>query len=354
MIRQTSDQLSASRSVRDSDSRSKNRQRRTCFVHIGLNKSGSSTIQYWLRKNMDPLALQGIRYDLLWSGRGKMSHHNGFPAVGVHLDQRLLPNRYSILKLKIDSLEDQAARVAEFEAGVDASTACPDWHTYVISSENFFAWLHNPASVEKMHEWFLKRFDHVTYVIYLRDQLDWVPSGFSQMVKMGGSCSMEEYIAKRGTMNYFKICNRWADIVGGNNLKIRLLERDFLVNGDLIADFAEVIGANSVATHLPKDRNLAMSAQAVSRLRRVNELTSFMRVDRLQRLRSLYAMLFVARAPECKLRLSPQQAVDVARRNAESNEKLRVKFFGRSNILFSKSHKILAEADAIAGPATRT
>lgn len=311
---------------------------RTCIVHIGLNKTGSTTIQGWLAQNADLLAAQGIRYDPFEAPQPAMHHAIGFAALGTHFSGRLMPLSPALETLGIETLEDQGAHLDAFEALADASIAAPGCHTYVISSEFLPVWLRQPDWAALFHGWLERRFDSIRYVIYLRDQIDWVPSAYTQYVKTGGTRTLDDFIENRGLRNYLRICDRWRRGVDPAPLDIRLLEPDFLADGDLIADFASVIGADTAGLRPVEKLNEALPVEAVEHIRRIN-LEAEETGDRAWRNARLHDVL--AKACGAKLTLSRDQAHDVARRHAESNERLRRRFFRRRKILFPKSHALL-------------
>ncbi len=320
-------------------------RRRRCVVHIGLNKTGSTTIQGWLGANRDQLAEQGIRYDTLAdAGPRTLPHALGFSAIGVHRAGRLLPNPDARLNFGIETLEDQAAPMAEFEARAEASINAPGYRTYVISSEFLPAWLRKPEWTRLFHDWLTLRFDKVRYVVYLRDQISWVPSAFAQMIKMGGVYSMEEFLERKEDRDYFKTCARWRRGTPNSRLTVRLLEADSLINGDLIEDFANLIGASTENTRAPKTLNESIDAASLEPLRQINLLADKFPEKWTRAVRSGHVQKMIGSSTGKKLTLTRAQALGVARRNAASNEKLRKRFFPERPVLFARSHALLTQS----------
>lgn len=325
----------------------KGRRIRRCIVHIGLNKTGSTTIQGWLAANRDALAEQGIRYDPFeGQPQPSMAHAIGFTSLAVHHEGRIVPSADARAHLKIDTLDDQARLVEDFEARAEDSITNGNYGTYVISSEFLPAWLPRPEMAKLFHDWLEQRFDRVRYVVYIRDQIDWVPSAYAQMIKMGGTESLEDYLERRGERNYFRSLRKWIDGVGRGKLDVRLLERDFLIDGDLVTDFAHVIGADMANTHAPKILNEAMDADALVKMLEVNRKAEKFPNLMTRAMRGQQVTKLLAASTGAKLRLTPEQALDVAQRNAESNERLRRRFFPDREVLFPKSQALLERAAA--------
>lgn len=319
---------------------------RRCIVHIGANKTGSTTIQGWLGDNVDALAKQGIRYDRFEDKPlPALVHAIGFTALGMDMCGKTMPNPDARIRHKIETIEDQNFRVEEFSARAEASIARTDYHTYVISSEYLPAWLMRAGGASMFHEWLAQRFDSVGYVYYVRDQIDWLPSAYTQMIKMGGTVTFEAFLEKNGERNFCRTATQWKKAVGEDTaLSVRLLERDFLKDGDLIADFADVIGADPTGCRPPRNLNEAIGAKAVEKMRQLNVkaeenggIWNF-----VQRGSAIEELIRLDRGD--KLRLTPEQALEIARRNEAGNERLRKRFLPQRKGLFTKAHALLTAA----------
>lgn len=319
---------------------------RRCIVHIGANKTGSTTIQGWLADNTDALARQGILYDPFEDKPlPALVHAIGFTTLGLNMVGAQIPNQDARIRHKIETLEEQDAAVQEFCARADASIARPGYHTYIISSEYLPAWLMRAGGAPKFAEWVKERFDEVTYVYYVRDQIDWLPSAYTQMIKMGGTMPFEAFLEKNGERNFCRTATLWKKEVGAtDNMDVRILERDFLKDGDLIADFAAVIDADHTKCRGPRNLNEAIGATAVEKMRLLNVkaeenggIWNF-----VQRGAAIEDLLRLDRGD--KLRLTPEQALVVARKNEAANERLRKRFLPDRKVLFKKSHALLSDA----------
>lgn len=320
---------------------------RRCVVHIGANKTGSTTIQDWLARNSAALAKQGVLYDTF---EGKplpaLVHAIGFTTLGLDMIDSLIPNPDARLRHQVDSLSDQRAAVAEFAERAEASIARSDYQTYVISSEFLPAWLLRLGAAPKFHAWLEARFDLVHYVYYVRDQIDWVPSAYTQMVKMGGTMSFDAYIEKHGERNFCFTARVWRTETGATSMEVRPLERDFLKDGELIADFADVLGADPTFLAPPRTLNEAMSAEAVEKMRQLNIQANAAEAPWSYVEREAAINALVEADTGEKLRLSEHQAALVARRNEGANERLRKMFLPERKVLFQKAHEVLATSAA--------
>lgn len=310
------------------------------LVHIGLNKSGSTTIQTWLARNREALRDQGVAYEEFGTaGPHGFDHAQGFPAVVLTRQGVRVPSASVRAAVGIARFEVQAARASAFEARAEQSFAQAEGATYVVSSEFIAAWLETRAKVEALDAWLSARFARVDYVVYLRDQTEWLASAFAQMIRTGGDRTMEDFIARRGCNDYYGLVRMWTAAVGADRLAVRLLDRDFLRGGDLVADFAGLLGVDPRRTSLPPRMNESLSAASLWTLQRRNRLSR--RLEGLGLARTGAALrglgLPFDRGP--KLRLTPEQASRVAAMNEGGNEKLRQWLFPDRPRLFPGSPK---------------
>lgn len=85
-------------------------------------------------------------------------------------------------------------------------------------------------------------------VLILRDLIDLLPSSYAQKVKFGvkthdfDAFFDERMLARR--VHYFDTAQRWANVFGWDNLRLRLLDRKYLFNGDLLDDFMTLCGVS--------------------------------------------------------------------------------------------------------------
>ncbi|MGB3625914.1 MAG: hypothetical protein WA989_08795 [Henriciella sp.] len=317
-----------------------------CLAHVGMNKAGSTTIQEWLRANRDELRQQYIVYDPLEDGPpDTLTHDFGFAAIGLTNRRLSAPAR---ARFKIETPEDHREKREEFMRRADASIEAAGERLYVISSERLQGWLINDEELTRFADWLSARFGKVEYVIYARDQLDWYASAYAQAIKTGLALTLETFMSRHPLIDYAAMAERWAGVAEPGCVTVRLLERDSLSGGSLIPDFADLIGANPGGmADLPR-QNLSMTAEAIGEMAELNA-----RVEADPALANDPAikaerqeLIKTVDGPPFKL---PQAvALDIARRHAASNEKLRQTYFPDREALFAKSHTVLQESEGAA------
>lgn len=199
------------------------------ILHIGMGKTGSSSIQEFLDRNLPVL------------------RKDGFAAYGPNDIDPCPQKNLSDTPRFLAAIEELTRRLEEARA------------TSLIWSLEGFAtrqFLSDPARLEAIRT-YLPASD-VRAVIYLRRQDDFAVSAHLQWNVVNKSYhgpvrSFEErfpsvYGEPDGTpleqtnLNYYGLIRRWADFVGPSNIRVRPLETGQLVDGDLIKDFIDAAG----------------------------------------------------------------------------------------------------------------
>ena len=186
------------------------------YIHIGVHKTGSTTLQRFFRLNADVLAEAGVLYPDI--GISNSGHHE----------------------------IAHAARRGEFKTGLIAELSAfakaNGDAAALISTEAFDVLRRRPikrlvASL-KPHE--------AKVFVYVRDFTRLVPSKYSQLTKSGENLAdfdafFERVVAREMAKAELPI-ERWASIVGWPNVRIRALDPRSLVGGELIPDALDALG----------------------------------------------------------------------------------------------------------------
>jgi len=310
---------------------------RRCIVHIGLNKTGSTTIQGWLQINQDALRDQGIWHDnMAPHGGPHLSTAAGW-AIYAHSDRAdYLPGPWQAQVYQIQNRQDLEQQLDQFLTRAEAGFPPAGNGTYVTSSEHIGTSLRNPREIAKLHQWFADRFDEVRYIVYLREQADWVASAYTQAVRSGRTESLDAYIERLGHQNYHWLVRLWQTVAGADNVDVRLFHKAAFTGADLIDDFASAIGADASQTRRPPRLNDSMPLYQLKLQLWTSRLfgRAISKLGLLPAQRRLYSRNLPFLFGSTRLRLSPDQAARVRAMNADSNEALRALVFPAADSLF--------------------
>jgi hypothetical protein len=200
-----------------------------CILHIGYNKTGTSSIQNFLERNREALRSQGLFY----------------PGCGIFDSAHYGVSRFLVGQPRSELVEAGADLPQRLRAEIAAS-GCS---RVVISSEYFV--LADPKQVAATRK-FLDELGAAStrIVLYLRRHDEWFESLFNQALKTvdGASYEMDirDYVLRilggsNPPVRYLKTIDRWAKAFGEESMAVRPFERAQFRNGDLVADFLGVI-----------------------------------------------------------------------------------------------------------------
>lgn len=130
------------------------------ILHIGMGKTGTSSIQKALAESAEPLAGQGVRYLGMWFGLGD-------PAF------RGLQNQ---MKFFQSPPEELAAMAERFHAAMAAEAETRGIHSFVLSNEAISG---HAAALQAFLEPLRDRVE-IRVIGYVRNPHDWLPSAYVQ------------------------------------------------------------------------------------------------------------------------------------------------------------------------------
>ena len=198
------------------------------FLHIGMNKAGSSAIQRTLAAHEKTLRANGLLYPR--TGRsGSEAHHLLSHVLGFSQGKPPVVRRPSQLQDLGPKLIDEARR-----SGADA---------LIVSSEVFT----NRGDIRQVREFF-SGWD-VRIVVYLRRHDHWWASCYSQGVRMTPEppwpMGFDGYIAwqraHRHKGDYRRLLDAWAAVFGAETLLVRPYDRA-QHHPSIVADLLRTIG----------------------------------------------------------------------------------------------------------------
>lgn len=184
--------------------------RRRAILHLGFNKTGTSSLQDFVALNRERLRERGICYPE--AGSDGVAHHP--LAEALRADDR------------------EGLRRIRDELSVEA-TAGED---LLFSSEA----LASVARLDALRD-LLADFD-VTIIAYVREHNSHLVSWYQQDIQMSDmSCSFRQYAWQNRRVFGWQL-ESWRKAFGRERMQVRLYDRRVLADGDIVADFMALIG----------------------------------------------------------------------------------------------------------------
>ena len=235
---------------------------RVLYLHIGTEKTGTTSLQDTLYKNKELLKTTGVHF--LQSAGSR--NNRALPSLCMDGKKR---DAFLVSK----GILDEAGR-ERFKAELysklcrELETLPAKIHTVIISSEHFHSRVNSRSEIEKLFSILSPYFSKIFIVCYLREQSELCASLYSTAIKAGGVRSFNEFLGTcrpdRIYYNYFKFVSLWASVFGLDNLIVRNYSRKCLYNKDIADDFFFRLGIDIdfVRSDLSKNSSLNVLGQA--------------------------------------------------------------------------------------------
>jgi hypothetical protein len=281
------------------------------ILHIGTEKSGTTTIQKYLHRNSHALAQQGIVYS---SALGRPNNID-IAVYGMNLrrDEPFFDQRAIFDEAGHDAYRRALAKRLAAETDEAAASGAK---VFVISNEHCHSRLTTLDEVGRVHELLSPHFGDIEIICYLRPQVDLAVSHASTLARQA-RVTAEHFASIDATDTYFdyeKLLDRWAAWFGS----AAITPVAFFGVDNPAADFARRIGADGWE-QIPNDRsNSALDVNAIALLNAM-EAAPHILPGRVAR----HPLTFAERLPVIdKLRLPQAAGRDLQAKFSRSNGRL--------------------------------
>jgi hypothetical protein len=228
------------------------------ILHIGTEKTGSSSLQWWLDQNADALAENGIVYSkallrpanlgIYLYGLGGGSD-DGFAVIGMTTEAEKLAVVETFRR-------DFLAEVAQAKAS--------GARYFVISDEHCHSRLQSLTSIQRVHDLLHPLFDNIVIWCFLRPQIDMCLSLVSTLASGGVKVTralFESCMVERDYyFNYTRILAQWAKVFG----KANVLPIPFKRNKDTVGYFLEKLSLDPDLFSAPGRVNAALDYRSIA------------------------------------------------------------------------------------------
>ncbi len=309
------------------------------IVHIGMPKTGTSSIQHFLGENEAALAEQGVYYRRRFPNRLSQFElpMSAFERIDRHLTSKDGWTRYAV-----GEREQQTALCLPTMAALREIPSKTAAERAIFSSEHIFAWIQDYAVAKSFHEMMLEVFASVRYVVYVRDPAQLVPSRYSEGIKRGKTDSLADVVDSTGPFKaVLKRLEWWSWLCGAENFKVRLLDPTFLVEQDLLTDFCAATEIDITRLQRPPRVNESLSAVGAEALRRLNFHIPQVKPDgAFNGDRNGFLPTIISRTKHLEgIRLTEEQNNAIKTKTAAAMEQLRTTYFPDRTTLFNSVYK---------------
>jgi hypothetical protein len=201
-----------------------------CVLHIGLEKTGTTSLQATLANNRARLAEQGILYPV---SLGERSHVKAYMFASQSGPD---PMKAQFGLTGADDVEVFREMLADNLAR-EIENARP--RLVCVSNEHCSSRLLALEEIERLKSLIERHCERTTIVVYLRAQGEMLRSSYSTYLKTGGTGPFgpPNPVEIAGKYDHEAILDRWAAVFGRQALDVRLFDPAHLVGSDVVTDF---------------------------------------------------------------------------------------------------------------------
>lgn len=297
---------------------------RKTYLHIGVEKTGTTSIQACMAKNRGALREQGYLYPV---APGQKNH------IGIAILAADKPKDVKGLRkfVGLAPTADLKAYSARMVAALEKEAAESGCHTLVLSNEHLSSRVRTAESIALLRDTLLTITESVDIIVYIRRQDEALLSEYSTLVKVA-SYTKPFNLRPQGMRkyNYAELLDRWCNAFRREHLSIRLFEHRSLLHGDVIADFRSAIHYPESAPleNIPP-QNRSLDVSCLEYLRRINKHLPMPgegqggseRADIIKHLSKMPQ----GEAP----RISGEQSAEILKYFQESNKDVAIRYFDR-------------------------
>lgn len=304
------------------------------FVHIGTEKTGTTTIQSFLRLNREKLKRKGYIY----TKSAGDENNRALPVAAYNQERRDDFTKANYINTNKDLLAFQDDLIKKIKDEI--SKANVEDPIFLFSSEHIQSRLTEFSEIQKLKE-ILKELgaSDIYIIVYLRRPAEIANSLYSTALKSGHVWTqppLPEQHYMKNLCDHKNTMQKFGAVFGDNYVIPRLYSKHELVNRSVIDDFLYVIGAKLDDVYaIPENKNISLSFLGTRLLRKINESIPFFINDKPNPFRSDLVSYIEDCFRDSKYCMPAHFYKLYDTEFHDSNEWLRKKYFPEKNRLFT-------------------
>lgn len=240
-------------------------------LHIGTEKTGTTSIQKALDRDREALAAQGILYPRLFGS----SNHMEIAVAAMDPDSR---DELQMIELGRQACS-HAEYVARLKSRIREEREGGTFRHLVISNEHCHSRLRHLDAIARIASLVDIPVENFEVIVYLRRQDRLAVSLYSTRLKLGGQGGVFPPVNPRALPHYFdfsRLLSLYSQAFGAQRLRVRLYDRTRLEGGDVVTDFYNMASLGVAPSTQPR-ANASLSRRQVLFLERFNRLFPMIR-----------------------------------------------------------------------------
>ena len=235
----------------------------TIYIQIGMEKTGTTSIQQYCLVNFDQLKAAGILY--LKSTRGKW--HNSWKFAAFFQEDRTEFLRVSKASPENRPFEGFLTGIKrEVDEAVEQGI-----NTLLISSEHLYSRLKSESEIAALADYLHQHFDEVKIIFWAREQISLLESAYSTALRVGERATIEEFFDKNYRidnpyLNFGLGLQYWEAYFGRGSIVTKIYEEEVLGTGGIEARFMNELGVDTSTFNAIERKNESLPGTAAKAL----------------------------------------------------------------------------------------
>lgn len=205
-------------------------------LHLGMAKTGTSSIQDTLGASHVELRKQGVIYP----PRKPYNHSYQFSVLFMDRPENSLYHK-QLSPISEDAWQRELERLREQWRSLFQSFS---GGTCIVSAENLPRL--STEEIQRLWQFVEPFFDEIVAVAYIRHPLTAIKSQWEQDVKeLSQPLSGEDLLRRTKQRISYRFLQRWSTVLGRENVLVRPFDRNAFRNGNLLDDFLHCAGVDT-------------------------------------------------------------------------------------------------------------
>ena len=237
------------------------------YLHIGTEKTGTTSIQHFLYENIEKLKEKKIY----------LSQSIDFPnnrSLVEMFNDNLKQNEFYIEKSILDE-NQRKIFFQELDKKIqnEFKKASLSFDKMIITSEHFHSVLTNINQIKSLKNFLNKFFKKIKIICYFREQSEVAVSWYSTTIKGGSTQGINKFLISHNVnpdnhyFNYYDFLKKWSDVFGKENIVPIIFNFRNKNNDELIKSFLDQIDNQLIISEF-KNFNLRKNLCIHSQLRK--------------------------------------------------------------------------------------
>ncbi len=306
-----------------------------CYLHIGPEKSATTTLQEFFHLNRTRLLEKGY----LFTGSAGEKNNHKLAVAAYDPGRRDEFWAYEGLETAVDLLKFQRQIMRSLSEEIRAAAVDKSGLKVIFSSEHLQSRLTEMSELYRLKQNLVDiGISSFSIIMYLRNPADIANSLYSTAVRCGGVAMAppppdDPYFSN--VCDHRRTLERFGTVFGHDSLIPRIFDPSRFMHGSIIDDFLDVIGVPpSDSYQVPANANESLSAYGLRILRSLNVLLPKINDGRHNPMRGDLDSFFEKHFKDGKYHMSAALYDAYDDHYSESNEWVRRMFFPEIDRLF--------------------